>query len=98
MRFSPVDYPKKVRWILSIFLGVAFAQSFDLPGTVRQGSVLRIHGSGTAVAARMNGRTIRLFRQEDGVAFGLMPIAADQKPGAYDVELLDQAGATVATK
>jgi murein DD-endopeptidase MepM/ murein hydrolase activator NlpD len=44
----------------------------------------------------MNARTIRLFRQTDGSSFGLMPVLLDQKPGAYKIELLDQAGASVA--
>ena len=75
---------------------VAYAQTLDLPRTVRQGGVVRVHGPGTAVKARMNGRTIRLFRQTDGGSLGLMPVPVDQKPGDYKLELLDQGGATVA--
>ena len=45
----------------------------------------------------MNDRSVRLFRQPDGSAFGLMPVPLDQKPGAYKIELLDQAGASTAT-
>jgi murein DD-endopeptidase MepM/ murein hydrolase activator NlpD len=38
----------------------------------------------------MGDRTIRLFPQMEGGTFGLMPIPADQKPGPYRVELLDE--------
>jgi murein DD-endopeptidase MepM/ murein hydrolase activator NlpD len=58
---------------------------------------VRVRWAGPAVHARMNDRTIRLFRQPDGVSFGLMPVALNQKPGAYKLELLDQSGAAVAT-
>jgi len=40
---------------------------------------------------------IRLFPQADGRAFGLMPIAADQKPGSYIVELLDAKNAVLSS-
>jgi murein DD-endopeptidase MepM/ murein hydrolase activator NlpD len=86
-----------VRWILSLFACAACAQTLDLPRTIRQGGTLRLHAPATAATARMNGRTIRLFRQQDGGAFGIMPVPLDQKPGAYPIEVLDQAGATVAT-
>lgn len=50
---------------------------------------MRVHGPAAAVAAQMEGRTIRLFAQPDGIALGLMPIPADQKPGTYKLNLLD---------
>src|SRR4051812_12642508 len=87
----------RVRWILSLLACMAYAQTLDVPRTVRQGGVLRVHGSGSAVTARMSGRSIRLFREPDGQLLGLMPIPADQKPGAYPLELLDAAGATIAS-
>jgi hypothetical protein len=54
----------------------------ELPRTIQQGNTLRIHGSASAVAARMNDRSIRLFPQGSG-SLGLMPVPADQKPGEY---------------
>jgi murein DD-endopeptidase MepM/ murein hydrolase activator NlpD len=75
---------------------MAYAQTLNVPRSVRQGGVVRVRASGSAVAARMNGRTIRLFRDPDGQLLGLMPVPADQKAGAYPLELLDAAGATVA--
>jgi len=83
--------------MLSVLACAAYAQTFELPATVRQGGVLKIHGPAAAVAARMEERTIRLFPQADGAPFGLLPIPADQKPGAYRVELLDAKNMTVAS-
>jgi murein DD-endopeptidase MepM/ murein hydrolase activator NlpD len=66
----------------------------ELPRTIQQGNTLRIHGPASAVAARMNDRTIRLFPQDNG-SLGLMPIPADQKPGEYKLDLLDKDGVPV---
>ena len=79
-----------------MFVYAACAQMADLPRTIQQGSTLRIHGSGSAVAARMNDRTIRLFPQDSG-SLGLMPVPADQKPGDYKIDLLDKEGKSVAS-
>jgi murein DD-endopeptidase MepM/ murein hydrolase activator NlpD len=86
-----------VRWIACLFSITAWAQTFTLPDSVRQGGTLKIHGPAAAATARMSGRTIRLFPQESGGSFGLMPIRADQKPGEYPVELFDSANAAVAS-
>jgi murein DD-endopeptidase MepM/ murein hydrolase activator NlpD len=96
-RRSARRYSIKVRWILPIFVGAAYAQTFGLPGSIRQGGTLRIRGPVAAVAARMHDRTIRLFPEKGGESFGLMPVPADQKPGDYQVELLDRNNAAVAT-
>ena len=87
----------RVRWILPIFVCAACAQTLDLPRAIPQGSTLRIRRSASAVAARMNNRTIRLFPQADGRSVGLMPVPADAKPGDYKIELLDKGGTTVAS-
>ena len=86
-----------MRWILVLAATVAFAQTVELPRTVRQGSALRVRGSAGAVSARMREKAIRLFPQPDGGTFGLLPIPIAQKPGEYTVELLDGAGAVVAS-
>lgn len=70
----------------------AAAQTLDLPASIQQGRTLRIRGPVSAVAARMNDRTVRLFPDAAGGSFGLMPIAVDQTPGEYRVELLDAKG------
>lgn len=58
---------------------------------------MRIRGPASALTARMNDRKIRLFPEIAGGALGLMPVPADQKPGEYKVELLDQNDSAVAT-
>jgi murein DD-endopeptidase MepM/ murein hydrolase activator NlpD len=83
--------------MIPIFMCAAYAQTFTLPEKVRQGGTLRIRGPVVAVMARMDGRTIRLFPEEGGGSAGLMPVLADQKPGAYEIELLDKESAAVRT-
>jgi len=75
----------------------ALAQTLEIPGTVRQGGVLRVRGPVAAVAARIEERRIRLFPQKDGGALGLMPIPADQKPGSYKMDLLDDKSAVLSS-
>jgi murein DD-endopeptidase MepM/ murein hydrolase activator NlpD len=41
--------------------------------------------------------TIRLFPQKDGGTLGLMPIPADQKPGSYKLDLLDDNSAVLSS-
>jgi murein DD-endopeptidase MepM/ murein hydrolase activator NlpD len=86
-----------VRWILAILVSSAFAQTLDLPRSVKQGGTLRVKGPATAVKARMGDRTVRLFPQAGGGSFGLMPMTFDQRPGDYTLELLDAAGAVAAS-
>jgi hypothetical protein len=92
----PPGYPVRVRWIFTILICGACAQTIELPRTVQQGNTLRIRGSGSAVAARMNDRTIHLFPQGSG-SLGLMPVPVDQKPGDYKIDLLDKEGTSVAS-
>ena len=89
-------YPVRVRLLCTLFISAACAQMAELPRTIQQGNTLRIHGPASAVTARMNDRTIRLFPQDSG-SLGLMPVPADQKPGEYKLDLLDKDGASVET-
>ena len=84
-----------MRWILCMWAAIAWAQTLELPATVKQGGVIRVRGPVAAVAARMGDRTIRMFRQTEGGALGLMPVPANQKPGSYRVELLDAKNAVL---
>jgi murein DD-endopeptidase MepM/ murein hydrolase activator NlpD len=86
-----------MRWILALLATAAFAQTLELPRTVRQGSALRVRASAGAASARMNEKAVRLFPQPDGGTFGLLPIPIAHKPGEYTVELLDSAGAVIAS-
>jgi murein DD-endopeptidase MepM/ murein hydrolase activator NlpD len=79
-----------------MFVCAACAQTFELPSSVRQGGALRIHGPAAAATARMSDRVVRVFPEGGGGSTGLMPISVDQKPGKYQVELLDGGGAAIA--
>jgi murein DD-endopeptidase MepM/ murein hydrolase activator NlpD len=76
----------------------ACAQTFEAtPPAVPQGGVVRLHGTGPATTARMNGRTVRLFTQAAGGWLGLMPVAATDAPGTAGLAFLDAQGAAVRT-
>ncbi len=87
-----------MRWILLFLTAVALAQSpQSLPELkiVRQGETIRLSTPANAVSARLNGRTVRVFRQADGLVSGLMPIPASEKPGEYGLEALSSEGKVV---
>jgi murein DD-endopeptidase MepM/ murein hydrolase activator NlpD len=84
-------------WWMAFVASAVFAQTVELPKTVRQGGTLRIHGTAPALTARMADRRIRLFPQADAGWLGLMPIPADQKPGDYKIEVLDARDTAVAS-
>jgi murein DD-endopeptidase MepM/ murein hydrolase activator NlpD len=80
-------------WVMPVALlltaGAATAGEFEVrPLDPAQGRVIRISGPAGADAARMDGRTVRLFPQAGGVALGLMPVPANQAPGEYTLEIL----------
>src|ERR1051326_6169105 len=64
------------------------------PAAVRQGETVRITATASAANARMSGHTIRLFPEGSGT-FGLMPVPVDEKPGPYNVEILDANGGVI---
>jgi hypothetical protein len=86
-----------MRLVIWMLFWAAWAQAADQPTIVKQGGVVRVLGPVTAVAARMDERTIRLFPEANDRAFGLMPIPADQKPGSYTADLLDARNAVVSS-
>jgi murein DD-endopeptidase MepM/ murein hydrolase activator NlpD len=88
-----------MRWLLfCVATAGVSAQTFEAtPNPIPQGDTLRIHGGGSAVQARLDTRTIRLFPQKEGGSLGLMPISVMTKPGEYKLELLGKDGATVQT-
>ncbi len=72
------------------------ASGVTVTKSVLQGETVRIEASGLdAVAARMNGKPVPLFRQPDGVMLGLMPVKVLGEPGEYDLELLSKDGEVV---
>jgi murein DD-endopeptidase MepM/ murein hydrolase activator NlpD len=71
----------------------AAAQTFDIqPSAAKQGDVIRLSTNAPAVSAKMQERTVRLFSEPDGTRAGLLPVPATTKPGAYQVEFLDEQG------
>ncbi len=68
-----------MRWFLFLLAISANAQVFNaVPEKPEQGQVIKVT-SDKAVGARMNGRTIKLFPQQDGPALGLMPVFYSRK-------------------
>jgi murein DD-endopeptidase MepM/ murein hydrolase activator NlpD len=86
---------------LVAFLTVALnAHGFELavelaPEHVHNGETLKIAAHGAARKARLDGRTVELFSQDDGSRFGLMPIPVLKKIGMYRLELLNENGTIV---
>jgi len=73
-----------------------WAQTHEVtPLTLAQGDVIHVHGSLRDRTARMNERTIRLFPQTDGTTLGLMPVPVNDKPGTYQLQILDDNGVAV---
>jgi murein DD-endopeptidase MepM/ murein hydrolase activator NlpD len=76
-----------------------WGQTFSVtPPVARQGETLKVVSDKSAHSARLHGRTIALFPQEDGSTLGLMPVPVLEKPGAYQVEFLDEKGAVLHTE
>ncbi|HEY3835761.1 MAG TPA: M23 family metallopeptidase [Bryobacteraceae bacterium] len=74
----------------------AIAQDFTFsPSPIHQGETLKLRSIAEAVQARMNGITIPLFTEPDGVASGLMPVGVEQEPGEYKLEFLNSSGAII---
>ncbi|HEX4169464.1 MAG TPA: M23 family metallopeptidase [Bryobacteraceae bacterium] len=72
------------------------AQSFRIePSAVKQGRVVRVYGNTRACKASLDHREIRLFAQENGGVMGLMPVGVLTRPGVYELQWMDQSGATI---
>jgi len=67
------------------------------PAAISLGQTVRLSCQIPATSARLNDRTVRLFRQSTGSSQGLMPIAVADAPGAYDIEFLAEDGTTLAS-
>jgi murein DD-endopeptidase MepM/ murein hydrolase activator NlpD len=84
-----------MRWFLMLVAVGAWAQVFEaVPQKPTQGEVIKVT-SDKASAARLAGRTITLFPQQDGPALGLMPVPTLEEPGKYQLDFLDQSGAVL---
>jgi murein DD-endopeptidase MepM/ murein hydrolase activator NlpD len=84
-----------MRLFLFLLAATAGAQVFNaVPDKPQQGQVIKVT-SDQASAARLHGRTIKLFPQPDGPALGLMPVPTLEVPGKYQLDFLDQTGAVL---
>ena len=87
-------YTDKVRPFLATLFALAltlsssaFAAEACHSSTVNpiQGNVVRLICSSETTSARMGERTVPLFKQGNGEWLGLMPIAANEPPGASEI-------------
>lgn len=65
------------------------------PSAVQLGQTIRLRCSNEARTARLNGRTVRLFKQSEGDSLGLMPVAVSDSPGASPLDFLTEDGSVV---
>jgi murein DD-endopeptidase MepM/ murein hydrolase activator NlpD len=89
--------------LLASLLAAMFASAADAqqcavkPSSIPLGQTVRLRCEIPAATARLNGRTVRLFKQESGDWQGLMPVAVADTPGPYKVEFLAEDGTTLAS-
>jgi murein DD-endopeptidase MepM/ murein hydrolase activator NlpD len=75
--------------IYAISASAAAAQNCTVkPAAISLGQTVRLSCQIPASTAKLNDRTVRLFRQSNGSWQGLMPIAAADVPGAYEIKFL----------
>jgi murein DD-endopeptidase MepM/ murein hydrolase activator NlpD len=85
-------------FLAAIFAPAASAQRCTVkPGSIPLGQTVRLRCEIPAATARLNGRTVRLFKQENGDWQGLMPVAVADVPGTYPVEFLAEDGSALAS-
>jgi hypothetical protein len=95
--------PRILRVLLAPFLAAIFGSAVGAqqctvkPASIPLGQTVRLSCELPAATARLNGRTVRLFKQTDGAWLGLMPVAVADVPGTYPVEFLADDGTAVAS-
>ena len=84
--------------VVTTFASPARAQQCTvIPASIPLGQTARLRCEVPAATARLNARTVRLFKQESGDWRGLMPVAVADTPGSYPIEFLAADGATLAS-
>jgi murein DD-endopeptidase MepM/ murein hydrolase activator NlpD len=80
-----------------MFASAADAQQCTAkPSSIPLGQTVRLRCEIPAATARLNGRTVRLFKQENGDWQGLMPVAVADTPGTYPIEFRAEDGTELA--
>ncbi len=83
--------------LAAMFASAADAQQCTVkPSSIPLGQTVRLRCEIPAATARLNGRTVRLFKQENGDWQGLMPVAVADTPGTYPIEFLAEDGTELA--
>jgi murein DD-endopeptidase MepM/ murein hydrolase activator NlpD len=81
---------------VAMFASAAGAQQCTVkPSSIPLGQTVRLRCEMPAATARLNSRTVRLFKEESGSWEGLMPVAVADAPGTYPIEFLAADGATL---
>jgi murein DD-endopeptidase MepM/ murein hydrolase activator NlpD len=87
-----------VALLAATFASTASAQQCTVkPASIPLGQTVRLSCEVPATTARLNGRTIRLFKQESSDWEGLMPVAVADALGTYPIEFLAEDGAVLAS-
>ena len=85
--------------ICAMMASAAGAQKCSVkPVAISLGQTVRVSCQIAASSARLNGRTVPMFRQTNGSWFGLMPVAVADVPGTYSVEFLGEDGGAVSVR
>jgi murein DD-endopeptidase MepM/ murein hydrolase activator NlpD len=85
-------------FLAAIFGSAVGAQQCTVkPASIPLGQTVRLSCEVPAATARLNGRTVRLFKQTDGEWLGLMPVAVADVPGTYPIEFVAEDGTAVAS-
>src|ERR1700735_794035 len=84
--------------LATVVTSTASAQECTVkPGSIPLGQTVRLRCEVPAATARLNSRTVRLFKQETGDWLGLMPVAVADVPGDYPIEFLAEDGTVLAS-
>src|SRR5277367_1154308 len=87
-----------VAGLAALIASTAGAQQCTVePASIPLGQTVRLRCEIPAATARLNGRTVRLFKQGTGDWLGLMPVAVADAPGTYPIEFLAEDGTAVAS-
>jgi len=84
--------------LAAIFASTASAQECTVkPSSIPLGQTVRLRCEVPAATARVNSRTVRLFKQESGAWQGLMPVAVADRLGTYPIEFFAEDGTALAS-
>jgi len=85
-------------FVVATFASATAAQQCTVkPASIPLGQTVRLRCELPAATARLNTRTVRLYKQGTGDWQGMMPVAVADIPGTYPIEFLAEDGTTVAS-